>query len=117
MLSDFFPPPGADGRVHGEAIGCCPPRQHLNLGGLFRFVDGGVIRQTKVAQLRRMCESGWIPARALMIGDRNVDLVAGRTCGLAVGGVLWGYGSLAELEREAPEHLFTHPSDWQELVD
>lgn len=91
--------------------------EHLNLADLFQFVDGGAIRQTKTDQLRRLCGEGRVPACSIMIGDRNVDLVAGRTCGLSVGGVLWGYGSLSELERESPEYLFSHPSAWKELAD
>lgn len=37
------------------------------------------------------------PSRAVMIGDRREDIVAGQRSGLATLGVLWGYGDLEEL--------------------
>ena len=38
------------------------------------------------------------PARAVMIGDRRDDIEGGKRNNIATIGVLWGYGSLEELQ-------------------
>ena len=48
-----------------------------------------------------------------MVGDRASDMLAGQGCSRCVG-VLWGYGSRAELEQAGAEILIHTP---QELVD
>jgi phosphoglycolate phosphatase len=83
---------------------------------LFRFVDGGDIRISKTEQIRQLRKSGVVTSNAIMIGDRSVDLIAAHQNGLRSGGVLWGYGSLAELEAERPAHLFRRPAEWDMLV-
>jgi phosphoglycolate phosphatase len=44
-----------------------------------------------------VAREGVAPARAVMIGDRDNDIRAARANGMRVVGVLWGYGSAAEL--------------------
>src|SRR5690606_2292397 len=39
------------------------------------------------------------------------DLVAAHDNGLQAGGVLWGYGSHAELDAERPRYLFASPQE------
>ena len=51
------------------------------------------------------------PSRAVMIGDRGVDMRAARHHGLRGLGVLWGYGSRAELEAEGAHSLVAAPRD------
>lgn len=46
---------------------------------------------------RLVAEQNVDPARAVMIGDRREDVIAGKANGLATLGVLWGYGSAEEL--------------------
>jgi phosphoglycolate phosphatase len=55
---------------------------------------------------------GIAPERAVMIGDRGVDMRAARHHGIRAVGALWGYGSAGELESagahalcESPAHL------------
>jgi phosphoglycolate phosphatase len=50
------------------------------------------------------------PADAVMIGDRAMDVLAARANGLRTVGVLWGYGSRAELEAAGADALCDHPS-------
>jgi phosphoglycolate phosphatase len=52
---------------------------------------------------------GLDPARAVMIGDRGVDMRAARHHGLAAVGALWGYGSRGELEEHGAQHLIESP--------
>ncbi|AMC34292.1 HAD family hydrolase [Janthinobacterium sp. B9-8] len=42
-----------------------------------------------------------------MIGDRAVDLQAAHINGLNACGLLWGYGTLSELEAESPSCILT----------
>lgn len=50
------------------------------------------------------------PARAVMIGDRGVDMRAARHHGVHAIGALWGYGSVDELEAAGAHALCTEPS-------
>ena len=43
--------------------------------------------------------------RVLMVGDRQDDLLGAADCGLPAAGVLYGYGSRAELEACGPRFL------------
>ena len=45
------------------------------------------------------------PASAIMIGDRSHDVVGARTNGMTAIGVLYGYGSEAELRDAGAHHI------------
>ena len=66
----------------------------------------------KGQQIARMLSEGKASKNTLMIGDRGMDLKAAHTNGISSAGVLWGYGSQAELESENPAHLFSSPQEW-----
>lgn len=51
------------------------------------------------------------PSEAVMIGDRKHDLIGARANDVAAIGVMWGYGSRAELAGEAPAALVEKPED------
>jgi phosphoglycolate phosphatase len=51
-------------------------------------------------------------ARCLMIGDRKHDILAARRNGTRSIGVLWGYGSRAELAEAGAEVLINAPADF-----
>lgn len=82
----------------------------------FTFVDGGDVGIPKYRQLHKLIKIGVLSEKAVMIGDRDVDLVAAHRNGLASAGVLWGYGSRQELNRENPKHLFEEPGQLVELA-
>ena len=84
----------------------------FGISHLFLFFDGGDIGIQKEQQIAQMLSDGKISKDTLMIGDRSVDLKAAHVNGIASAGVLWGYGSQDELERESPAHLFGSPQDW-----
>ena len=83
----------------------------------FRFVSGGDIGIEKPRQIATLREQGLVGPSVLMVGDRAVDLVAAHANGLQSAGVLWGYGSRAELEAESPRYLFASPGELCTLVD
>lgn len=83
----------------------------------FRFVSGGDIGIEKPRQIAVLREQGLVGSSTLMVGDRAVDLVAAHANGLQSAGVLWGYGSRAELEAETPRYLFAAPGELRTLAD
>ncbi len=91
--------------------------QMFGLDSLFRFVNGGDVGTTKQEQIAEMLVTGEITRNTIMIGDRSVDLAAAHAGGLTSAGVLWGYGSREELERENPSRLFESPEEWHILEE
>ncbi len=109
---------------HGMAMAVCTSKRGdfaekiikmFELDHLFDFVSGGDIGISKGSQIASLMDDGRVDKHALMIGDRDLDLKAGHANGLATGGVLWGYGSRGELEKENPAWLFDAPEDWLQL--
>lgn len=102
----------------GVHMGVCTSKrrdfaeQILELFGLrphFNFVNGGDVGVGKGDQLRALLEQGTVRPTSTMIGDRAVDIEAARANGLAAVGVLWGYGTKAELLRVGPDRLLESP--------
>jgi phosphoglycolate phosphatase len=85
--------------------------ERFDLRKHFAFVNGGDIGTTKAQQLAALLAAGTIDRDAMMIGDRAVDLEAAHVNGLASCGVLWGFGSRAELEAARPRYLAATPAD------
>ena len=82
----------------------------------FAFVDGADVGLPKWKQLQVLLEKRTLSRRSVMIGDRDVDLIAAHRNGLDSAGVLWGYGSRRELMRENPTYLFETPGQLVELA-
>lgn len=55
------------------------------------------------------------PSEAVMVGDREYDILGAAENGLASIGVLYGYGSEAELRRAGATHLAAAPEDLLEI--
>ncbi|HTE39606.1 MAG TPA: HAD hydrolase-like protein [Steroidobacteraceae bacterium] len=77
----------------------------------FLFVSGGEIGVHKWQQIEAMRAQGLASTSSVMVGDRSIDILAGRRNGLSSAGVLWGHGSRAELENERPDYLFASPTE------
>lgn len=88
----------------------------FELRDCFQFINGGEVGVEKWQQLADLKRKSQIDTNALMIGDRYVDLTAAHKNGLAAAGVLWGYGSHAELEEHEPAYLFTSPRGLLKLI-
>ena len=56
-------------------------------------------------------EQGLRSSNTIMVGDRSHDIVGGHANGLRAIGVLWGYGSRAELEGAGADHLLDAPAE------
>jgi phosphoglycolate phosphatase len=81
----------------------------------FAFVDGGGVGVEKREQIESLVANGLTASSAIMVGDRAVDILAGRSNELASAGVLWGFGERPELEEAAPDHLLESPADLLDL--
>jgi phosphoglycolate phosphatase len=79
--------------------------QMFQLRQYFQFISGGEIGVHKYQQIAGLLSQGLVSKNTLMVGDRAVDLIAAHKNGLSAAGVLWGYGSQAELEQESPLYL------------
>jgi phosphoglycolate phosphatase len=88
----------------------------FGLRTLFGFVSGGEIGTEKWQQVESLLSEGVIDRSTWMVGDRGVDLIAAHRNGMPSAGVLWGYGSRAELEAERPRYLLSVPGDLQVLA-
>jgi len=109
--------------VPGMRLGVCSSKRVdfverildlFGLRSLFEFVSGGEIGIEKWQQLEQLRQEVDLEPDALMIGDRAFDLIAAHRNGLHSAGVLWGFGSADELERESPRYLVSRVP---ELVD
>lgn len=93
---------------------------HVGLRDRFAAVHGtpgGVALQEKEVTLHAALRTHGVgPDAAVMIGDREHDVRAGRACGTATVGVLWGAGDRDELVRAGADLLAEHPTDLPELA-
>ena len=89
--------------------------KHFGLDHHFSRVYGSELDgrfDDKADLLRHLLAVERIPAgRAVMIGDRSVDVLAARANGLPSIGVLWGYGSEAELAGAGADLLCASPGE------
>jgi len=109
----------------GVMLGICTSKKTefaekiLKLFGIriyFDFVSGGDVGVKKEHQLKELLNKKIISKNSLMIGDRDVDIVAARMNDLPSAGVLWGYGSKEELEGENPSLILAKPLELKSLA-
>lgn len=109
----------------GQRLGVCTSKpaktatkilSMFQLDHYFEFISGGDIGVNKGDQLQRLLETNTIDNDALMIGDRDVDLIAAHRNSLAAAGVLWGFGSHGELSEHNPMHIVENPAQLAELT-
>ena len=93
---------------------------HFGLAPLFERVYGAELDGTRVDKGdligHALAEERLDPARVVMIGDREHDLIGARRCGVRAIGVTYGYGSEAELRAQSPEALAHAPHAIPSLV-
>ena len=110
--------------ISGIPIGLCTSKRAdfadriLRLFGIreyFRFISGGDIGVRKSDQLASLLATRTISASSTMIGDRAVDILAARVNSLNSVAVLWGHGSLEELQSASPNLLIESPHQLLQL--
>jgi phosphoglycolate phosphatase len=62
-------------------------------------------------------QSGLEGRRAIMVGDRSFDMIGARNNQMTSVGVLYGYGSEAELRGAGAQHLCATPQDLRTVLD
>ena len=86
---------------------------HFKLRIYFERVFGAELdgtRSDKTDLLRHALESTDVdPSQAIMIGDRSFDMVGARNNGMTAVGLLYGYGSEAELREAGAHHICATP--------
>jgi phosphoglycolate phosphatase len=95
--------------------------EHYDIGKYFTFVSAGDMDQ-------KQCEKEDIIKKALsetnttnksevvMIGDRKFDVIGAKRCGIDSIGVLYGYGSLEELQEAGATYIAEKVSDIEKLL-
>lgn len=94
--------------------------KRFNLENYFDFVDGVLsddiprekydIINSAVAHFKLDKKS------CLMVGDRKFDIDGAKTAGISSCGVLWGFGSRAELEKHNADFIISSPNEISEIV-
>lgn len=104
---------------YGYRLGVCTSKrvdyakriiEMFGLGAHFSFVNGSAGIE-KRRQIESLVANGLSAKMAIMIGDRAIDIVAGKSNAMASAGVLWGFGERNELEDAAPDYIFETPAD------
>ncbi|MGI9289468.1 MAG: HAD-IA family hydrolase [Pseudomonadales bacterium] len=112
-------------RESGINLGVCTSKRRdfaekiLALFGLaehFSFVSGGDVGITKGCQLAQLKNTQTIDDKAVMVGDRAVDIKAAKENGLRSVGVLWGFGDYAELSAASPSYIVEKVSELATIV-
>jgi phosphoglycolate phosphatase len=97
-----------------------PLLEHIGLRSAFDAVYGvplgPEVEEKSVTLSRALAETATDPAHAVMIGDREHDVRAGRSCGTRTVGVLWGAGDRRELSAAGADHIVAHPWEIESLV-
>ena len=87
----------------------------FQLSQYFRAVHGSELDGTRVDKgelLSYVLQTENLdPEHTLMVGDREFDIHGARAAGVAVAGVLWGYGSREELESAGADWLCSKPDE------
>lgn len=108
----------------GYVLGVCTSkrgdyaRRIIEMFGLsqyFSFVDGGA-GMDKRQQIRLLVRNGVVGDSAIMVGDRAMDIDAGKSNALASAGVLWGFGEKNELVNADPDYILETPAELLRLL-
>lgn len=99
-----------------------PILEHLGLAGHFAGIfapplDGTHLEGKEATVARAVGVLGARPEETAMVGDRDVDVLAGRAGGLLSIGVTWGIGSREELVGAGAHHLVESPRELVALVE
>lgn len=89
--------------------------EHFGLSPYFEAIYGSEFDGTRSDKSELL---GWVvaqerlnPAKTVMVGDRSHDIAGGRKNGIATLGVLYGYGTMAELLEAGADDLCQSPTD------
>lgn len=95
--------------------------EHFNIKQYFDFIGGSNLDNTRVIKAEVIAhvleETKTIASKnVLMIGDRKHDIIGAKATGIAVAGILYGYGSREELEGEGADYILDTVSDVRKFI-
>lgn len=94
--------------------------EHFGLAPYFKAIYGVLpanLAESKAALIGRILQDFDLkPQQAVMIGDREFDLIGAKANGIRSIGALWGYGSQQELEAHQPSALCQTPGDLARII-
>jgi phosphoglycolate phosphatase len=89
--------------------------RHFELTRHFAGIHGSQLDGTqgeKAELIARVLESQRLPANeAVMVGDRSHDILGARKNGVPAIGVLWGYGTIEELQQAGADAIASSPGE------
>ncbi len=96
--------------------------EHFQLDTYFDDVqgsnlDGSRVKKAEVIDYVLKVNEITDKSQAVMIGDRNHDILGGQTCGLDTIGVLYGFGDRKELEEAGAGAIAENVSELAELLE
>lgn len=94
---------------------------HFNLAQYFCFtggsnLDGSRTRKAEVIAYALQKSGLEAQSKAVMVGDRKFDLIGAKEIGIDSIGVLYGYGSRNELEKENPTYLVKSVDELRKIL-
>jgi phosphoglycolate phosphatase len=92
---------------------------HFGITSLFVMLQGseGMAFKPDPAILHRILSAqGWKPGESLMVGDTDLDILAGKKAGIATCAVTYGAQSAEELRVQAPDFVVNELSAILEIV-
>lgn len=95
---------------------------HYQLTDYFDYIGGATfdgVRSHKLDVIRYVLQALGNPAsdQVVMVGDRKFDVLAGNELSLTTVGVLYGYGSQAELQTAQADYIISQPTDLLQIFD
>ena len=102
------------GRIAEQLVDEIGLRRHVAIIHAPR--DEHTIEPKDVTLRRALAATGARPNATFMIGDREHDVLAGKACGTATIGVLWGAGDRVELEAAGADRIIAHAHELPDAV-
>jgi len=95
--------------------------KHFNLRSSFDYLMGrrdGLAHKPSPDPLLFICHDLKVePANTIIVGDTELDIQCGKSAGAKTCGVLYGYRTKAQLEKEKPDFLISGLSDLIKVLD
>lgn len=95
---------------------------HYKLTDYFDYIGGATldgVRSHKLDVIRYVLQALGNPAsdQVVMVGDRKFDVLSGNQLSLTTVGVLYGYGSQAELQAAKADYIIKQPTELLQIFD
>jgi phosphoglycolate phosphatase len=94
--------------------------KYFNIDSYFKYTVGGNLEGTFVEKediIKYVIEEYNLKKpETIMVGDRKYDIIGAKKNGIKSIGVLYGYGSKEELEKEGPEYIINNAKEILEIV-